>query len=126
MCFRKRIEDSDLFPLRFQYEVLNLKIEVGVDLDNAIFTVKLDGIAYRDLVYQDPLRDINTRDGLSGDVILNDVQLLDAATEWEHDTFQRLIESKIDDGAPISKIVLKNLFCESPVVNELMDLLVSQ
>ena len=50
----------------------------------------------------------------------------DAATEWEHDTFQGIIESKLSDGAPISKIELKNLFCEAPVINELMDLLVSQ
>ena len=91
-----------------------------------MFTVNLDGIAYRDLAYQDSLRDINARDGLSGDILLNDEQLLDAATEWEHDTFQSLIESKLSDGAPISKIELKNLFCESPVINELMDLLVSQ
>ena len=71
--FRKRIEAPDLFPLRFHYDILNLKVEIGVDLKDSMFTIKLDGIAYRDLLYQDYFRNINSRDGLSGDVLLNDV-----------------------------------------------------
>ena len=70
---RKRIEDPDLFPLRFNYDLLNLKVEIGVDLKDSMFTIKLDGIAYRDLQYQDYFRSIHSRDGLSGDVLLNDV-----------------------------------------------------
>ena len=49
---KKRLDDASLFPITFQFDELNWKLSVGIDLAGGCFTLSVNDVPFMSLPYQ--------------------------------------------------------------------------